>query len=126
VGSDRRLNIRLSSKDLEAIQKRALAEGLPYQAITGEQLAKEQANDVKGNLSFFNTLLLIFAIISLFVGAFIIYNTFSITVAQRLRELGLLRSLGATGRQVVGSVAFEALAVGLFSSGSAWRSASRS
>ncbi len=92
------------------------AEGLPYEAITGEQFAKEQSNDVKGNLSFFNTLLLIFAIISLFVGAFIIYNTFSITIAQRLRELGLLRSLGATGRQVVASVASEALAVGLFSS----------
>ena len=77
---------------------------------------KEQSDDVKSNLSFFNTLLLIFAIISLFVGAFIIYNTFSITVAQRLRELGLLRSLGASGRQVVESVAVEALAVGVFSS----------
>jgi putative ABC transport system permease protein len=100
----------------DRIRKTLRAEELPYQAITGEQLAKEQASDIKGNLSFFNTLLLIFAVISLFVGAFIIYNTFSITVAQRLRELGLLRSLGATGRQVVASVAFEALAVGLFSS----------
>jgi putative ABC transport system permease protein len=86
------------------------------QAITGEQLAVEQADALKENLSFFNTFLLIFALIALFVGAFIIYNTFSITVAQRTRELGLMRALGASGGQVVGSVAFEALVVGLFSS----------
>lgn len=52
----------------------------------------------------------------LFVGAFIIYNTFSIIVAQRTRELGLLKAVGATGRQVTSSVATEALAVGVFSS----------
>jgi putative ABC transport system permease protein len=86
------------------------------QAITGDQLAKEQSDAIKDNLSFFNTFLLIFALISLFVGAFIIYNTFSITVAQRTREIGLMRALGASGGQVVGSVAFEALMVGLFSS----------
>jgi putative ABC transport system permease protein len=100
----------------DRIARTLRAEGLPYEAVTGQQLAEEQANEVKDNLSFFNTLLLIFAIVSLFVGAFIIYNTFSITVAQRLRELGLLRALGASGRQVVASVAFEALAVGVLSS----------
>ena len=88
----------------------------PLQALTGEQLAAEQASDIKDNLSFFNTFLLVFAVIALFVGAFIIYNTFSITVAQRLRELGLIRALGASGRQVVFSVALEAIVVGLFSS----------
>jgi putative ABC transport system permease protein len=87
-----------------------------YQAITGDQLAKEQANSIKDNLAFFNTFLLIFAIVALFVGAFIIYNTFSITVAQRTRELGLLRALGASGRQVIGSVALEALIVGAVAS----------
>jgi putative ABC transport system permease protein len=87
-----------------------------YEAITGTQLAQEQSNNVKSNLSFFNTFLLIFALVALFVGAFIIYNTFSITVAQRARELGLLRALGASGRQVVGSVALEAFVVGLLSS----------
>jgi putative ABC transport system permease protein len=100
----------------DRIRRTLRAENLPYQAITGQQFADEQANDIKKNLSFFNILLLIFAIVSLFVGAFIIYNTFSITVTQRLRELGLLRALGASGRQVVGSVAFEALVVGLLSS----------
>src|SRR5206468_3600543 len=64
----------------------------------------------------FNTFLLIFALVSLFVGAFIIYNTFSIIVAQRARELGLLRAVGASGGQVTRSVAAEAIAVGLFSS----------
>jgi putative ABC transport system permease protein len=86
------------------------------EAITGEQLAKEQATDIKDQLSFFNVFLLVFPIIFLFVGAFIIYNTFSITVAQRTRELGLMRALGASGRQVVVSVTLEALVVGLLSS----------
>jgi putative ABC transport system permease protein len=87
-----------------------------YEAITADAYAQEQANTIKDNLSFFNIFLLVFALISLFVGAFIIYNTFSITVQQRGRELGLLRALGASGRQVVGSVALEALVVGVFSS----------
>ena len=88
----------------------------PLQAITGDQLANEQANELEDNLSFFNTFLLVFALVALFVGAFIIYNTFSITVTQRLRELGLMRALGASGNQVVFSVALEAIVVGLFSS----------
>jgi putative ABC transport system permease protein len=86
------------------------------QVLTGEQLAKDTSDEIRDNLSFFNTFLLIFAIIALFVGAFIIYNTFSIIVAQRARELGLLRALGASGRQVTGSVAAEAFVVGLLSS----------
>ena len=87
-----------------------------YEAITGAQLATEQSDNIKSNLSFFNIFLLIFAIVALFVGSFIIYNTFSITVAQRTRELGLLRALGASGRQVIASVALEALVVGVFAS----------
>ena len=90
--------------------------GSQYESITGTQLAAEQSNNIKSNLSFFNTFLLVFALVALFVGAFIIYNTFSITVAQRTQELGLLRALGATGRQVVASVALEAFIVGLVSS----------
>ena len=87
-----------------------------YEAITQKALAKETANNIKQGLSFFNTFLLIFALVGLFVGAFIIYNTFSIIVAQRARELGLLKAVGASGRQVTGSVAIEALTVGVFSS----------
>ncbi|HUV10846.1 MAG TPA: ABC transporter permease, partial [Acidimicrobiia bacterium] len=90
--------------------------GPRYEVLTGEQLAADTSDEIKQNLSFFSTFMLVFAFIALFVGAFIIYNTFSIIVAQRARELGLLRALGASGRQVMGSVALEALVVGLISS----------
>ncbi|MBV8159441.1 MAG: ABC transporter permease, partial [Acidimicrobiia bacterium] len=68
--------------------------GNTYEAITQKALAQETANNIKQGLSFFNTFLLIFALVALFVGAFIIYNTFSIIVAQRARELGLLKAIG--------------------------------
>jgi putative ABC transport system permease protein len=95
---------------------RALPDGRSYEVLTGEELAQDTSDEIRENLSFFNTFLLVFALIALFVGAFIIYNTFSIVVAQRARELGLLRALGASGPQVTTSVALEALAVGLLSS----------
>jgi putative ABC transport system permease protein len=80
---------------------------------TGAQDAKDQANDIQKNLSFLNTLLLAFAGIALFVGAFIIFNTFSITVAQRTTEFGLLRTMGASRGQILRSVVLEALIIGL-------------
>src|SRR2546427_6339341 len=80
---------------------------------TGAQDAKDSANDIQNGLSFLNTLLLAFAGIALFVGAFIIFNTFSITVAQRTTEFGLLRTLGASRRQILQSVMLEALVIGL-------------
>jgi putative ABC transport system permease protein len=86
------------------------------QAITGVALADEQSSDVKKGLSFFNTFLLTFALIALFVGAFIIFNTFSMLVAQRTRELALMRALGASRGQVNRAVIFEAVIVGLLSS----------
>ncbi len=95
---------------------RSAGEGNTYQVLTGQQVADENASDIKEGLSFFNTFLLVFAFIALFVGAFIIYNTFSIIVAQRSRELALLRAIGASGKQVTRSVAVEALIVGLLSS----------
>jgi len=80
---------------------------------TGAQQATKQTDDIKDNLGFLNTALLAFAGISLFVGAFIIFNTFSITVAQRMREFALLRTLGASRGQVLRSVLTEGLLVGL-------------
>lgn len=80
---------------------------------TGAQDAKDQASDIQDGLSFLNTLLLAFAGIALFVGAFIIFNTFSITVAQRTTEIGLLRTMGASRRQILRSVILEALIIGL-------------
>ena len=82
------------------------------EAVTGDQAAEEAANDVNQALSFITTFLLVFAGIALFVGSFLIINTFSILVAQRSRELALLRAIGAKRGQVTRSVLVEALAVG--------------
>ena len=83
---------------------------------TGEEDAQENTDSIKNGLSFLNTLLLVFAGIAIFVGAFIIFNTFSITVAQRTREFALLRTMGASRRQVLRSVLLEALIVGVLAS----------
>ena len=68
---------------------------------TGEENAQQQTDDIEDDLGFLKVALLIFAWIALFVGAFTIFNTFSITVAQRTREFGMLRTLGASRRQVL-------------------------
>ena len=86
------------------------------EAITGAAITDENQSDVADQLGFFTTFLLIFAGIALFVGSFIIYNTFSIIVVQRSREMALLRAIGARRRQVLGSVMLEALVVGLLAS----------
>jgi putative ABC transport system permease protein len=78
-----------------------------------EQAAKQTADIKKGFLNFLRTALLAFAGISLFVGAFLIFNTFSITVAQRTREFALLRVLGAKRKQVMRSVLAEGIVLGL-------------
>ena len=103
--------------DKAAVQ-RSIASALPSNAevVTGQTIIDEDQNVVSQALSFFNTALLIFALISLFVGAFTIYNTFSIIVGQRTRELALLRVVGASRRQVFRSVLTEAAIVGLVSS----------
>jgi putative ABC transport system permease protein len=95
-----------------------LTGSLPHglEAITGAALIKESQDQFAKVLSFFNTFLLIFAVIALLVGAFMIFNTFSITVAQRTRENGLLRALGASKRQVLGAVLLEAVVVGIIAS----------
>jgi putative ABC transport system permease protein len=86
------------------------------EAVTSADVGKEQAQQFQQALGFFQTALLIFAGVALFVGSFIIFNTFSIIVAQRTRELALLRALGASRRQVLVSVIVEALLVGLIAS----------
>ena len=91
---------------------------LPAQAeaLTGADSAQQQADQVKGFFGFFRTFLLVFAGIALFVGAFLIFNTFTILVAQRQRELALLRALGASKGQVTLSVVAESVLVGLVAS----------
>lgn len=91
-----------------------LPEGV--EAADAQEVAAEISGAIKEGLGFFNTALLVFAGISLFVGAFLIFNTFSITVAQRTREFALLRALGASGRQVTGAVFLEALVIGIVAS----------
>jgi putative ABC transport system permease protein len=83
---------------------------------TGGQEAQAAFNDSKGVLDTFRDFLLAFAGIALFVGAFVIANTLSITVAQRARELATLRTLGATARQVRFTVVLEGLVTGLVAS----------
>jgi putative ABC transport system permease protein len=87
-----------------------------YEAITGATAAKEQQDQVNEGLGFLRTGLLVFGFVALFVGAFIIFNTFNIVVTQRSRELALFRALGASRAQVTASVLVEAVVVGLVAS----------
>lgn len=94
----------------------AAALGTGYQVKTGAELAEEASAGLKQGLTFFNNILLGFAGVALFVGTFLILNTFSIIVAQRTRELALLRALGGSRRQMIGSVMMEAVVIGLIAS----------
>ena len=73
-------------------------------AVTGDATAERASTRIDEALSFVTTFLLVFAGVALTVGAFLIVNTFSILVAQRSRELALLRAIGASRRQVARSV----------------------
>ena len=84
-----------------------------YEAVTGAELAERNEDSLQQALSFITTFLLVFAGVALFVGSFLIINTFGILVAQRGRELALLRAIGASRRQVMRSVMLEALVVGV-------------
>jgi putative ABC transport system permease protein len=80
---------------------------------TGAQQAAKETSDLEHNLRFIRIFLLVFAYVAIVVGAFIIFNTFSITVAQRTREFGLLRTLGGSRRQIMQSVVYEGLLLGV-------------
>ena len=97
--------------------KNRIASVLPDVTVkTGAEVTKQTEAGVNTALKFINYFLLAFGAIALLVGTFIIYNTFSMIVAQRLRELALLRAIGASRRQVSRSVLVEAIAVGLVGS----------
>lgn len=104
----------VSQEELTQRVQEVLPSGV--EAVTGKDLTKEQQSSTRDALGFFNTFLTTFAVIALFVGVFLIYNTFSIIVAQRTREMALLRALGASRRQVLGSVMVEALVTGVIAS----------
>jgi putative ABC transport system permease protein len=86
------------------------------QVRTGQQQAKKDASDTTSFLNFLQKFLLAFGFVALFVGAFVIVNTLSITIAQRTRELATLRTIGATRRQVLTSVLLESLVIGVLAS----------
>jgi putative ABC transport system permease protein len=87
------------------------------EALTGEQVAADGTAAVRDSLGIFTTVLLVFAGVSVVVGSFVIWNTFNVLVAQRRREVGLLRAVGATRRQVLAGVLIEAGIIGLVSGG---------
>ena len=95
----------------------ALAKALPeYRVQTAEEDDRFTLEGLKEFIGILQKALLAFGGVAVFVGAFIIFNTLSITVAQRAREFGMLRTIGASRRQVLASVLIEALAVGFVAS----------
>jgi putative ABC transport system permease protein len=87
-----------------------------FEAVTAAEQSEDDQAEFGEAIGFLNTALLVFAGISVLVGGFIIYNTFSIIIAQRMKEMALLRAVGATSRQVTRMVVIEALVVGLIAS----------
>jgi putative ABC transport system permease protein len=116
--------------ELDAIQIAAAAGVTPEQLVqnlraelpedvtvrTGQAQADEDSAEISTFTSFIRYFLLSFAVVALFVGAFVIFNTLSITVAQRTREFATVRTIGGSRRQVLAAVLVEALAVGLLAS----------
>jgi putative ABC transport system permease protein len=84
-----------------------------YEVMTGEENTATQQDQFREDLSFFNTFLMAFAFVALFVGTFIIYNTFSILAAQRSKDMAMLRAIGAGRRQLLRSMLFESVAIGV-------------
>ncbi|HCB06812.1 MAG TPA: hypothetical protein DEQ43_21650 [Nocardioides bacterium] len=117
-GTFDRIDVSAVSGVSQAMLAQRLAQVLPEgtEAVTGAAVAKENADATKENFRIVGILFGIFAGIALFVGSFIIWNTFTMTVTQRSREIALLRAIGAKRRQVLGSLLLEAVLLGLFAS----------
>ena len=90
--------------------------GREFAVRTGKEQAEKQAQDLSDALGFIRTALLVFAGVALLVGSFLIFNTFSVTVAQRTKEFALLRTLGASRGQVLRSVLAETFVIGVIAS----------
>ncbi|HEX4464114.1 MAG TPA: FtsX-like permease family protein [Solirubrobacterales bacterium] len=95
------------------LKKRIAAEMPPGVRVeTAKENADRGTEEIREGLTFLRIFLLVFAFIALLVGSFLIFNTFSITVAQRVTEFGMLRTLGASRRQILSAVLAEALTIG--------------
>ncbi|MGW7817001.1 ABC transporter permease [Streptomyces puniciscabiei] len=109
------IDVKAAPGTSQTALKAELDKALPSRLVentTGKTLADGQAEQIANSMSGLKRALLVFAGIALFVGTFIIANTFTMLVAQRTRELALLRAVGASRRQVTRSVLIEAFAVG--------------
>ncbi|GGP65853.1 ABC transporter permease [Streptomyces abikoensis] len=108
------IHLKAAAGTSQTALKAAVEKVLPKdaEATTGKQLADEQSKVISQSMDGMRTSLLVFAGIALFVGIFIIANTFTMLVAQRTKELALLRAVGASRRQVTRSVLIEAFVVG--------------
>ncbi|WP_067174130.1 ABC transporter permease [Microtetraspora niveoalba] len=104
----------VSPEDLRASVAAALGSG--YTVKTGTQLADDLASANNMDTEFIRMGLLLFGLIAMLVAALVIYNTFNILVAQRAREMALLRCIGATKKQIFGSILLESVVVGVLSS----------
>lgn len=102
----------VSDDALKATLQKSLGAG-QTEVLTGAEITKESQSSLAQGLSFFTTILTVFAGIAVFVGCFIIYNVFKISAAQRLRENALMRAIGARSGQVVKAQLYEAIAVGV-------------
>jgi putative ABC transport system permease protein len=113
------IDIRLADGADAAVVQAAIENLIPArnEVVTGEVLSAEGQSDVDGFISVFGTGLLIFAFITTFIVAFIINNIFQITIGQRLRELALLRAVGASSKQVRRMIVAEAFVLGLIATG---------
>ncbi|MFF4351454.1 ABC transporter permease [Streptomyces sp. NPDC001530] len=115
VGSYDEIDVKATAGTSQTALLGALDDVVPKDVAsttTGQQLADDQAEQISSAMSGMKTGLLVFAGIALFVGTFIIANTFTMLVAQRTKELALLRAVGASRRQVTRSVLVEAFVVG--------------
>jgi putative ABC transport system permease protein len=116
VGRFDQISVAAADGASPALLKRRIAAQMPggVRVETAQENADRGSEEIRDNLSFLQTFLLAFAYIAVFVGSFLIFNTFSITVAQRVSEFGMLRTLGASRRQILSTVLSEAVAIGLF------------
>lgn len=115
VGTYDEIDVKAAAGTSQAALKSALDQALPKgqtETTTAQKLADDQAETIASSMSGLKSGLLVFAGIALFVGTFIIANTFTMLVAQRTKELALLRAVGASRRQVTRSVLLEAFVVG--------------